>query len=312
MGRTPVARGSSVPPWPALAAPVARRTLLTTAADVIPAGLSITSHPLSALARRRSTTLTIPAFVMVPVVPYITSNHRITQDLCDAIRLLERSVEAERQVGDELQVNAFGDAPSQKRPGARQRPNHRDFLAAAEPHDEDRPLAQVGAEPDLRHGDGHRCQRRIANFPAFQDAGERVAQLLADTQPSLTNGSVISRHGGLTRGTRRCRRMLLLELPRHLLHLEALDAITDLDVLVVGKGDAALEPFPNLADVLLKVLQLGKFALVDDHVVAQQPYLAAPADDTLDHSTASDLAHLGDREDLAYFRVAEDVFAQSR
>src|SRR5512132_57920 len=197
MGRTPVASGSSVPPWPALAAPVARRTLLTTAADVRPAGLSITSQPLSALPRRRSATSTGPAFVMVPIVLDITRNRRIAQDSCDAIRLLERSVDAEGQVRGELQVDALSDTPPEKALGARQSPQHRGLLAAAERHDEDRRLAQVGAESDLRDGDGHSRQHRIANFPAFQDASERVTQLLADTQLSLTDRSVHSRHGGL-------------------------------------------------------------------------------------------------------------------
>src|SRR3954467_4627926 len=44
----PVASGSSVPAWP-IFAPVARLIALTTPAEVIPPGLSITSQPCSAL-----------------------------------------------------------------------------------------------------------------------------------------------------------------------------------------------------------------------------------------------------------------------
>src|SRR5262245_30106160 len=43
--RTPVARGSSVPAWPALCRRISRCTRLTTSRDVSPAGLSILSRP---------------------------------------------------------------------------------------------------------------------------------------------------------------------------------------------------------------------------------------------------------------------------
>src|SRR6266498_978703 len=43
--RTPVAAGSSVPAWPALSAPSARRTRFTTSKLVGPAGLSTTRTP---------------------------------------------------------------------------------------------------------------------------------------------------------------------------------------------------------------------------------------------------------------------------
>ena len=46
IGRTPVASGSSVPPWPTFCAWVRRLTTLTTWVEVMPAPLSITSQPL--------------------------------------------------------------------------------------------------------------------------------------------------------------------------------------------------------------------------------------------------------------------------
>ena len=45
IANTPVASGSSVPAWPAFLASSAQRTLLTTAVDVMPAGLSTITQP---------------------------------------------------------------------------------------------------------------------------------------------------------------------------------------------------------------------------------------------------------------------------
>ena len=48
-GKTPVANGSRVPVWPTFTPPSSRLTAATTAAEVIPVGLSTTSTPFSAL-----------------------------------------------------------------------------------------------------------------------------------------------------------------------------------------------------------------------------------------------------------------------
>ena len=54
MTRTPVAMGSSVPPWPTLRVWPRRRTRATTSWLVMPAGLSMTSRPGHGLSGRRA------------------------------------------------------------------------------------------------------------------------------------------------------------------------------------------------------------------------------------------------------------------
>src|SRR6185436_12483514 len=62
-----------------------------------------------------------------------------------------------------------------------------------------------------------------------------------------------------------------LKRPGDRLHLDALDDVADLDVVVVLEGHAALEAFPDLADLVLEALERLQRALVNHHVVAQQP-----------------------------------------
>src|SRR5476651_2532849 len=65
MGSRPVASGSRVPPWPALAALKTRRTSPTAAVEVMPAGLSRISQPSTRSPRRlRPITLVLWAFIL--------------------------------------------------------------------------------------------------------------------------------------------------------------------------------------------------------------------------------------------------------
>src|SRR5579859_6890436 len=83
-----------------------------------------------------------------------------------------------------------------------------------------------------------------------------------------------------------------------LLHLEALDDVADLDVVVILEGHAALVAFLDLAHLVLEALECLEGTLVDDDVVAQQADAGAALDRTLGHHAARDLADLADVEDL--------------
>src|SRR6185436_20906613 len=58
----------------------------------------------------------------------------------------------------------------------------------------------------------------------------------------------------------------------HLLDLEGLDHVADLDVLEALDADAALEALAHLGDVVLEVAQGGDLPFEDHPVVAQQTH----------------------------------------
>src|SRR5258708_25827359 len=78
-GRTPVASGSRVPPWPILAALKTRRTAPTAAAEDRPAGLSSTTHPS-----------TLSPLRLLAIGNDVAPDRGIAQRLVDAARLTER------------------------------------------------------------------------------------------------------------------------------------------------------------------------------------------------------------------------------
>src|SRR5262249_26984639 len=92
---------------------------------------------------------------------------------------------------------------------------------------------------------------------------------------------------------------------RLLPHLEGLDNVTDLDV-VVADADTALEALADLGRVVLEAPQRRHGEVVGDHhAVPDQPRLAVAVDRAgLDHR-AGDVADARHPEDLADLRRAE-------
>src|SRR3546814_8547442 len=84
---------------------------------------------------------------------------------------------------------------------------------------------------------------------------------------------------------------------------------SDLDVLIVLEGHAALETLAHLANVVLETAQGGELALVDDAVVAQQAHAGAALDHAVHHAAAGDLADLRHVEHLADLGMADDLLA---
>src|SRR5258708_27603945 len=78
-GRTPVASGSRVPPWPILAALKTRRTAPTAAAEDRPAGLSSTSHPS-----------TLSPLRLLAIRNDVAPDRGIAQPLVQAARTIQR------------------------------------------------------------------------------------------------------------------------------------------------------------------------------------------------------------------------------
>src|SRR5207248_4076254 len=81
---------------------------------------------------------------------------------------------------------------------------------------------------------------------------------------------------------------------RYTLHREHFDHVADLDVVVLLEADAALDPGPHLADIVLEAAQRSDLPLVHDDVVAQQPRLrvAGARDAPLGHHAAGERPEL--------------------
>src|SRR5690348_8651132 len=119
MGSRPVARGSRVPPWPALAAWNRRRTAPTAWVEVMPAGLSRTSQPSTFSPRRLAATALLPILTLslVPTLVLwsarlvlvgfrqILGDRRAAQQHLDAVGLAEGPVGLEADRGGDAEID---------------------------------------------------------------------------------------------------------------------------------------------------------------------------------------------------------------
>src|SRR3954447_6392237 len=94
--------------------------------------------------------------------------------------------------------------------------------------------------------------------------------------------------------------------PRNLPHLEGLDDVALLDVLVVPQDQTTLEALADLGCVVLLPLQRRQVEVVrDDGSVADQSDLGIASDDTAGDHAARDVAELRRAEDRPDLRLAE-------
>src|SRR4051812_39702681 len=94
--------------------------------------------------------------------------------------------------------------------------------------------------------------------------------------------------------------------PRDLLHLEGLDDVALLDVLVVPQDQTTLEALADLGRVVLLALQRSQVEVVrHDGAVADQPYLGVAPDHAAGDHAARDVADLRRAEDRTDLRLAE-------
>src|SRR5687767_7380458 len=86
---------------------------------------------------------------------------------------------------------------------------------------------------------------------------------------------------------------------RDLAHLEGLDDVADLDVLVVAQHQTALESLADLGGVVALPTERGQVEVVrDDVAVSEQPDLGVTSYDARGDHAAGDVAGLGRAEDL--------------
>src|SRR6185312_1295541 len=135
IGSTPVASGSSVPPWPAFSASSARRTAATARLEVMPNGLSRTSQPCSGTPRRLRA-------IAVRLIRRVCRGRRQialdlgpVQQLVDAAGMIEGGVESEGQTGREAQRHLARELTAQIAGAARQPVDDLGGTAPAQRHD---------------------------------------------------------------------------------------------------------------------------------------------------------------------------------
>src|SRR5579864_6875982 len=95
---------------------------------------------------------------------------------------------------------------------------------------------------------------------------------------------------------------------------EDLDDVAHLDVVEPVEADAALEPRPNLAHVVLETAEAADLPLPDDGAVARQSRLgvAAARDPAVGHQAAGDRPRLRRLEDLLHARGPQARFLERR
>src|SRR6516164_1901413 len=144
MGRSPVASGSRVPPWPALAAWNRRRTAPTAWVEVMPAGLSRTSQPSTFSPRRL-------AAIGLVLLGEIADDAGATQQHLDAVRLAEGPVGLEADGGCDPEIDGIGQRLAEIARGVIEATGQRLGIAAPEGQHEGGGGAEIGADPHLGH-----------------------------------------------------------------------------------------------------------------------------------------------------------------
>src|SRR5262249_23408730 len=106
--------------------------------------------------------------------------------------------------------------------------------------------------------------------------------------------------------------MLLLQRPLHLFDAIRLDHVADLDIVVAGNLEAALEAFAHFAHVFLEALErveaggaVGGWA--DDPGIADHTHLGRTLDRALGHEAAGNRADPANLECLTYHCAADVV-----
>src|SRR5215468_11299784 len=142
MGSSPVARGSRVPPWPALAAWNRRLTAPTAWVEVMPAGLSRTSQPSTFSPRRLAATALLLILVLrlarllLVRLRQILGNRWAAQQHLDAVGLAEGSVRLEADRGGDPEIDRVGQRLAEIAGGMVEAAGERLGITAGEGQDE--------------------------------------------------------------------------------------------------------------------------------------------------------------------------------
>src|SRR6266852_5023005 len=137
IGSTPVASGSSVPPCPALAAPVMRLTAPTAWLEVRPSGLSRTTQPWIGRPPRLRPIAVLAVPVRLAAVIALARTHDVALDIgamkqrVDAAGMVEGGIEHEAQRGHVTQIELARDQAAHEAGTALQSGEHLGHMRAA-------------------------------------------------------------------------------------------------------------------------------------------------------------------------------------
>src|SRR5215831_15781926 len=177
---SPVAKGSSVPAWPARFAPVARRTTATTSCDVMPAGLSTSASPVTSVVRVS--------------IRWILSILDLGEQRLDPRGPFDAVVGEKHDLGREAEPQRAPDARSQMRRDAGEPLEGRLAIRLRTHHaDEHLRVAQVAS--DLRPCDGY--EPRDAWI--LRVLGEEGRDFLADRFGHAIGAAMVGSHAGTLR-----------------------------------------------------------------------------------------------------------------
>src|SRR5664279_746038 len=272
----PVAKGSSVPAWPARRIPRARRAMATTSCEVMPAGLSTRSTPSVEV---------ILAGGGRPL-PFL----HLREQRLDARRALDGRIVVEGERGREVQCEHFGEARTHRRRD-RGEAFHRLVALGGGAHDADEDLRVAQVARDVHAGD----RDETHDARVLHAADEHRRDLFADRLRDAVGAPIILGHLCLPGRT-----SVPLQRARDLLRAITLDAVADLQVVEVLDPDAALEALADLLRIVLEAAQGADDPIVHLHGVAHDANAARAIDHAAAHHAAGDDARLGHLEAVSY------------
>src|ERR1019366_4959612 len=97
---------------------------------------------------------------------------------------------------------------------------------------------------------------------------------------------------------------------QYFLHMEALENVSDFDIVKVGDTRAALKPGAHFMGVVLEAFQRSETPGIDYHAIAQHADFGIALENAIQNVTARDGAHALYAERIAHFGAAQMRFLE--
>src|SRR5713101_2495962 len=228
MTSKPLARGSSVPVWPARLAPRRRFDLCNTAFELGPTGLSTSSTPVTA-----SCSASPPDIGLFGLL----AGERSIDQLRQVHAALYRNVVLEAYFRGDAESEALSELGSQEsRRAIETRLDRRQGFRIGQGREEDFGIGKIGR--NLDPGEGDHADARVFELGA-QQFRQLALDLIGDAAQALLVGHEVGPKQSaivqqiLRRAMRSWRMARTLECPRHFLDFVDFELVADLEVVEV-------------------------------------------------------------------------------